>query len=260
MMLAAYVDTTEQHMNPVTEFAAGPAYLLRGFNLIRQRRLRAYVIMPLLINIVLIVALVSLVGWQLDTWLDAWLAGLPDWLAWLETLLWWLGFIAVTLLFCYFFTFLAMLVASPFNGLLSARVERFLVGHEPDTNMSMPAEMADAVTGTVRMLAFSLGRACILAVISLILLFIPLVNAIIPLLWFVFGAFMLAFEYLDAPMGNRGIAFDDKLAYVRSRRWRHIGFGSIVTLLTAIPVINLIIMPAAVAGATVLYLDTAPGD
>lgn len=243
-------------MNPLTEFAAGPHYLVRGFQLIREPRLRPYVLAPLLINIVLIVALVSLIGWQLNTWLDVWLAGLPDWLAWLESVLWWLGLIGAALLFCYLFTFLANLVASPFNGVLSARVEELLVDGQPDSDMNLLQEMGDAVTGEIRLMRFMLGRSCLLAVVSLVLLFMPVINALIPILWFVFGAFMLAFEYLDAPMGNRGLTFQAKLDHVRSRRWRHIGFGSVVTLLTAIPLINLIIMPAAVAGATALYIDT----
>lgn len=243
-------------MNPVTEFTAGVPYLLRGFNLIRDPRLRRYVLIPLLINVVLIVALVSLLGWQLDNWLDAWLAGLPGWLAWLESILWWIGLIMASLIFCYFFTFLATLVASPFNGILSARIEQLQTGRRPDSDTTLAAEMAEGVTGTVRILGFTLKRAALLGIASLILFFIPFINAVIPALWFVFGAFTLAFEYLDAPMGNRGLKFPAKLAHVRSRRWRHIGFGSVVTFATAIPILNLIVMPAAVAGATLLYLDT----
>lgn len=244
-------------MNPVTEFTAGLPYLLRGFNLVCEPYLRRYVAIPLLINVVLIIALLGLFGWQLDNWLDAWLAGLPGWLAWLETLLWWLGLITASLLFCYFFTFLATLVAGPFNGILSARVEQLLTGSQPDSDMTLAAEMADGVTSTLRMLWFSLSRAAVLGIITLALFFIPAINAIIPALWFVFGAFMLAFEYLDAPLGNRGLKFHSKLAYVRARRWRHIGFGSVVTLITAVPLLNLVVMPAAVAGATLLYLDNA---
>lgn len=254
-------------MNPLTELTAGPHYLTRGLNLIRKRQLRPYVIIPLLINIVLIVALIALLGWQLHVWLDvlvAWMTGslgwLPGWLSWLPevlaTILWWIGFVFAILVFCYFFTFLAILVASPFNGLLSSRVELLLIGEEPDTGMSMMGEMADAVFGTIRMLVFSLSRMCLLGIVTLILMFIPVINVIIPALWFIFGAFILAFEYLDAPMGNRGMKFADKLEHVRSRRMRHIGFGSIVTLATLIPIVNLIIVPAAVAGATCLYLDT----
>src|SRR5699024_10535668 len=132
--VASLVDPAERKMNPVTEFSAGVPYLLRGLNLIREPRLRPYVIIPLLINVVLIVVLLSLFGWQLDNWLDAWLAGLPDWLAWLENILWWIGLITASLLFCYFFTFLAMLIASPFNGILSARVEQLMTGQEPDSD------------------------------------------------------------------------------------------------------------------------------
>lgn len=62
-------------MNPLTEFSAGLPYLLRGFDLIREPRLRPYVIIPLLINILLIAILIGLLGWQLDHWLDVWLAG-----------------------------------------------------------------------------------------------------------------------------------------------------------------------------------------
>lgn len=247
-------------MNPLTEFAAGPTYLLRGLRLIREPRLRRYVLIPLLINIVLIVALISLFGWQLDNWLDAWLAGLPGWLAWLESLLWWVGLVLASLAFCYLFTFLANLIASPFNGLLSAKVEELLTGRQPQSHMTLAGEMADGVIGELRLIRFSLGRAALLGVASLILLFMPVVNVVIPFLWFGFGAFILAFEYLDPPMGNRGMAFDAKLAHVRSRRWRHLGFGSVVTLVTAIPLINLVVMPAAVAGATALYLDSTRGQ
>lgn len=244
-------------MNPLTEFAAGPHYLVRGLNLIREPRLRPYVLIPLLINVVLIVALISLFGWQLGALLDAWLAGLPDWLAWLEAVLWWVGLILAGLLFCYLFTFLANLVASPFNGVLSARVEQLLLGREPGSEMNLMREMADGVTGELRLIGYTLGRTCLLGLVSLVLFFIPVANAAIPILWFAFGAFMLAFEYLDAPMGNRGMKFQAKLDHVRSRRWRHIGFGSVVTLVTTIPLLNLFVMPAAVAGATALYLDTA---
>lgn len=246
-------------MNPLTEFVVGLQYFLRGLELIREPRLRPFVLIPLAINVVLIVALASLFGWQLHSVLESWLAGLPGWLDWLQTLLWWVGLILAVLLFCYLFTFLANLIASPFNGVLSARVELLLMGHEPDSNMSFWQEMADAVTGEIKLAVFSLGRACLLGLVCLALLFIPVINAAIPFLWFAFGAYMLAFEYLDGPMGNRGLEFAAKRAHVGSRRWRHLGFGSVVTLVTAIPLLNLIVMPAAVAGATALYLDTTTG-
>lgn len=246
-------------MNPISEFTIGPTYLLRGFGMLRERALRRYVIIPILINIALIAALISLFGWQLDHWLDAWLSGLPEWLQWLETLLWWIAVLLSTLAFCYIFTLLANLIASPFNGLLSAQVEKLVTGRAPESGMSLAGEMADGVIGELRRLRWYAGRALLLGLLSLILLFIPMANLAIAPLWFVFGAFMLSFEYLDQPMANRGLAFEAKLVRLRSRRWRHLGFGSLVTLATAIPLANLVVMPAAVVGATLLYLETEPG-
>lgn len=241
------------------DIARGPGYLLQGFALIRQPGLRTVVALPLAINMVVIVGLLWLFGSQWSAWLDAWLAGLPGWLGWLEGLLWWLGFLLAILLFCYFFTLLANLIAGPFNGLLSARVERHLTGREPETGLTLWGEVADGALGELRRLTYYLGRALLLGVLSLVLLAIPGVNALVPLLWLAFGAYMLAFEYLDAPMGNRGLTFADKRRRLAERRWLNLGFGGAVTAATALPLVNLVVMPAAVAGATALWLAEMEG-
>lgn len=248
----------ESKMNPVAEFTAGPLYLARGFALLREKALRRYVVIPILINIVLIVGLLTLAGWQLSGWLDYWLSSLlPSWLQWLESVLWWIAMVLFTLAFCYIFTLLANLIASPFNGMLSSRVEQLVTGTAPESGLSLGGEMLDGITGELRRLRYYIGRAALLALASLVLLFIPIANLAIAPLWFIFGAFMLAFEYLDQPMANRGLTFEVKMSRLRARRWRHLGFGSVVTLATAIPLANLVVMPAAVIGATLLYLETS---
>lgn len=242
----------------LTEFHRGPAYLLRGFRLIRLPGLRLFVIMPVAINVVLLAGLAWLFGYQLDAWLQAWLSGLPDWLAWLQTLLWWLGFALALLIFCYAFTLLANLIASPFNGLLSARVEAHLLGREPESSMGLMSEIIDGLGAEVRKLWFYAWRALLLLLLSLVLMAIPPAGAIVPVLWFALGAYMLALEYLDHPMANRGYRFTEKLAWMRQRRGLALGFGSSVTLFTLIPLVNLVVMPAAVAGATALWVEADP--
>lgn len=242
-------------MNPISELISGSSYLARGFRMLGYRGLRRFIVIPLLINIILICGLVYLLGLLYTHWLNAWLAGLPGWLHWLENVLWWLMMILSTLVFCYFFTLLANLIASPFNGLLSARVEQLLTGAEPDSGMSLAGEMWDGVTGELRRLRYYFSRAALLLLISIVLMFIPVANMAIAPLWFIFGAFMLAFEYLDLPMGNRGMAFDEKIAHLYRQPWRHFGFGGIVTLATAVPLANLVVMPAGVIGATLLYME-----
>ena len=44
------------------------------------------------------------------------------------------------------------------------------------------------------------------------------------------------------------------LAWLREKRWQSMSFGGIVYLVLLIPVVNLLMMPAAVAGATLFWV------
>ena len=70
---------------------------------------------------------------------------------------------------------------------------------------------------------------------------------------------MLALEYLDYPMGNHQIRFPEVRERARAERLNTLGFGGGVLLSSSVPLLNLFVMPAAVAGATVLYLRTGHG-
>lgn len=243
-------------MNPFTEIATGIGYLFRGLGLLSTPGLRRYIIGPILVNCLLMLSLTTLLGWQLAGWVHAWLADLPDWLAWLEHILWWLLMALSILAFGYFFTVLANLLASPFNGMLSARVEALISGCQPNSGMSLSEEMWDGLSGELKRLRYYASRALLLGIISLIVMFIPLLHLVIAPAWFIFGALMLAYEYLDLPMGNRGLHFKAKITRLYSRGWRHLGFGGAVTLFALIPLANLVVIPAAVIGATLLYMET----
>lgn len=66
---------------------------------------------------------------------------------------------------------------------------------------------------------------------------------------------MFALEYMDYPMGNNGSLFRDVRKRMRLNRKAAYGFGCVVSTLSVIPILNLFIMPVAVAGATALYVD-----
>jgi len=66
---------------------------------------------------------------------------------------------------------------------------------------------------------------------------------------------MFSLEYIDYPMGNHGKFFKDAKSALQRRRGMALGFGFIVAVFSIIPVINLVIMPIAVAGATALYVE-----
>ena len=110
-----------------------------------------------------------------------------------------------------------------------------------------------ALHSELRKLGYILVR-----IVPLLLLF--LVPVIGPLLWALFSAWMLAIAYVDYPMGNHGNTFPDQRRVLREQRWMALGFGIAVMAGMAVPVLNFIIMPCAVAGATVMYVEAiAPG-
>ncbi len=234
----------------ISQILAGGGFLLRGFRLMAQPGVRRYVVMPLLINFLLFSLFIALGLTEISTLL-AWLLGnLPDWLQWLEWLLWPLFLLAFLLIGFYLTLLLAGLVAAPFNGLLAEAVERHL-GHEESPASGWReflATLLPSLLSELRKLGYFLLRALPLWLLFLI----PGLNLAAPLLWLLFSAWMLALEYLDYPLSNHGRLFPRYHGALRQRRWLALGFGGAVLLLTLVPLLNFIVMPAAVAGATAL--------
>jgi CysZ protein len=82
---------------------------------------------------------------------------------------------------------------------------------------------------------------------------IPGINVIAPFLWALFGAWGMALEYLAYPMENQGVLFSEQKELVKSVRLGALSFGGLAVLGLTIPVLNIIVGPAAVIGATLYF-------
>lgn len=234
----------------VTPFLRGASYALAGLRLLPDRRLRAFVIGPLTINVALFAAAIFWLSNRFDGWLEWLTAWLPDWLDWVEWLLWPLFAVAVVLVMFYTFTLVANVIGAPFNGLLAERVERDISGSQvPGSGVSFLAEIPRAIAHEFSKWAYIVPRALPL----LVLFVVPGLNAAAPLVWFGFGAWMLAIEYADYPMGNHGLSFRRQREILRERRLVALGFGAAVMGMTLVPLLNFIAMPTAVIGATLMW-------
>ncbi|MCS3902703.1 CysZ protein [Methylohalomonas lacus] len=244
-------------------FSDGVRAFSAGFGLLRQPGIRLFVIIPLLINMLLFAAVIAYGASQLSgfmTWLQTEIT--TGWWQWLDWILWllWPLFIAFSLLLVFFtFSILANLIAAPFNGFLAAAVERHLTGQAPDDGGSLkqlPREIVRAIGGEAR----KLGYFAIRALPLLLLFLIPVINISAPLIWFLFGSWMLALEYLDFPMGNHGHTFPNIRRRLAGHKRAGFGFGMATLLVSMIPVVNFIVMPVAVAGATRLWVSHLQAD
>ncbi len=266
------------------DFISGFRYAIDGFKLIQHPAVRKFVLIPLGINIAIFslglwYAIASFSGYMdiLPNWFPATL-GLPGWLGWveslyqaflglfgwLESLLWLLFAVLFLLLVFYTFTILANIVSAPFNGFFSAAIERQLTGQASNAELnhverSIAEEVKVALLGEARKLLYTLKCLLPLGLLFLVLFFLPVFNSLIPLLWFLFGAWMLSIAYADYPLANHGLIFDQEKDIMKQRRRLCIGFGSAIMLMTMVPVLNFFAVPVGVAGATKLFHEQLRG-
>jgi len=234
-------------------YHSGAGYLWQGFDLIRQAKLRRFVIVPLIINIILFL-LIWVIGIHYTHVLITWMtSNLPHWLQWLRELLWGVFFLIGMLMTVYLFTWLANLIASPFYGLLSEMTQHYLQGHPvPNTSIWQAIkEMPQAISRELQKLCYFISRAILLLIIT----FIPGINALSGVLWFVFGGWMQTLQYIDYPMDNNRQNFTDVKVFAQQHRMASLGFGCLTMFFMLIPIVNLVVMPAAVCGATAFWLD-----
>ena len=225
--------------------------LARGTRLLNQPGVRLYVIIPLCINLLLFGTLIWYGYSQfvpLVEWMMSFVPGFLDFLEWFI----WIFFgslAAISVFFC--FTPLANIVAAPFNALMSEKIEIHLTGKALSSNVSFARMALDAIGSQLRKLVYILLWASGLFLISLI----PVINLIAPVLWVIFGSWLLSLEYLDYPMGNHDLVFAEEKRQLSARRGIALGFGGGVMVLTSIPIVNFITMPVAVAAATLLWVE-----
>ncbi len=228
----------------ITGPAAGAACLLQGLKMLGQPSLRHFVWAPLLINLIL---------YSLGFWAGAhyfstvlnWLV--PGWLDWLRWLLWPLFALLLFVIGFFSFTLVANLIAAPFYGLLAEKVQRNLGVTQPEREESrLMNELAADVASEIHRMGYFALRALPLLLLSII----PGVNVVAPLLWVLFGAWSLSLEYLSYPLDAQGLRFGRQRELAKSRRLETLSFGGAVMLGLSVPVLNILIPPAAVIGAT----------
>jgi len=252
----------------------GAQYLSKGLDLIWKPGIKRFVFIPLAINFVLLAiatvyAFTLISDWysSLPLWLESHISN-PHWyirwpaegLEWLVTGLDWLLWpvIVISVFILVFFTFglLANWIAAPFNGLLSEAVETHLRGESKTTeNFSWALFIKDVprlIGREWRKLAYFIPRA----LLCLILLITP-ISLFVPIIWFIFNGWMMAIQYIDYPQDNHRQSFQQTLVLLRQNRAAAYSFGLLVLLFTMIPLINIIIMPIAVAGATNFWFDAS---
>ena len=228
-------------------------YLFRGFSLIFQRELRSYVILPIALNFILFIVMWAGAIHYFSAFLHHAEASMPSWLTWLNYLIWPLFVLTMLFFTAYTYTLVSNWILSPFLGVLSEKTQDYLNGMPiPPINWGqMIKDVPGILLRQVRLVLYYLPRAIGLLIVTII----PGINVIAGILWFFFGGWMLAVQYMDYPIDNNRMPFAQTLKQLRSHRMNSLGFGVASLFISAIPIMNIFLIPAAVAGATALYVE-----
>lgn len=231
----------------------GMGYFISGMGLLTRPGIKRFVIIPVIINIIIFIGLYFVlrhyVG-EFNIWFEA---HVPHWLQWLSYLIWVLFFICFFIIFIYTFVTIGNLISAPFNSFLSEKIEFLLTGSTPSSRSLMDniRDVPRIIGRQFAIIGFYLPRAMGL----LILFFVPIVQAIAAILWFLFNAWYLALTYVDYPTDNHRISIAETRQWMKSQRGLVLGFGLTVLVCSMIPILNFFVIPAAVAGATKLYVN-----
>ncbi|MGX1855633.1 EI24 domain-containing protein [Streptomyces sp. NPDC055299] len=242
------------------DLVAGMRYLGKGQRWVAQHgRWWGFGLIPALIALVLYAGvLTALALWSGD--IAAWATPFAD--GWGEP---WQGLLRgvfVALLFAggltlsvLTFTAVTLLIGDPFYESLSRAVEESEGHCPPDPDRPLWQEIWIALRDSVHVLLRAAGFGILLFVLG----FVPFLGqTVIPAVGFCVSGFFLAVELTSVAMQRREIPVRERLRLLRGRKGLAVGFGTPVVLLFLIPFVAVVLMPGAVAGATLLVRELVP--
>jgi CysZ protein len=236
---------------------SGLSYLGQGASMLLKPGMKRFVLIPFAANcIVFIILTLSLISHfsNLQDQFSGLFSSWPWWASYLVTFLTGLFIFFVLLIYGYSFTVLTNIIAAPFYGRLAEKLEENICGK------SVPEEsIASMILRTLRRemvkLFYFITRGLLVLIGLFMLSFVPLLNLFVPLIALLWGTWVMALQYIDYPADNHQMPFNTLRERLKQQRMSSIGFGGIIMMASMIPVVNIFIMPIAVAGGTLFWIN-----
>lgn len=239
-------------------FAHGAGFLVRGLRMWRERPgLMLLGLVPALVVLVLLlaafVALVfladDLIGWATpfaDDWASPWrhLLRIGLYVALL------LGSVVLSVVA---FAGLTLAVGDPFYERIWAETERMLGGDVPDSGVGW---LRAAVDG-LGLVVLGIATTVVVFVVGLVPVVGPLAG---PVLGALLAGRLIAGELVSRALEARGLDRKAQKALLADHRATMLGFGAAVHVCFMVPLGAVLMMPAAVVGATMLAREVLDAD
>lgn len=148
------------------------------------------------------------------------------------------------------FVLMVSIISSPFNDMLSSRIEKNIINKEQDDISSTFSDLFKNILSVLSNEIKKVTFIFLMSVVAFILGYIPLLT---PLSLFI-TVILLAVSFIDYSWARHNIKFSNCLSDLRRN---FIGYGiggTFFFILVSIPIVNLIVSPLATSYFTLLWL------
>lgn len=212
--------------------------------ILTHRKLFSLSFLPILMGILLLGFLVFLFVSGFYAWstqaFEVWASGWSTALATTGAVL--VG-IVIVLMSVYSLGLVAGLIASPFNDFLAEQTEKAA---------NVPLTKPEGWGQVIRVIWVDLKKTAL----SLFFLVIITLGMLIPganILFFLGLGLLNTFTFVTYPQSRRQLGVRDSLGWVFQNLGLSLGFGLVISGLFLVPVLNILVLPIAVVGGTLLY-------
>ncbi len=228
-------------------------YLLQGLKVLTNPGYRRFIFIPLLANIVFFIILTT---FMFGLFGDAVLWAV-DWLpSWMNFVSWFIWFVLGSVFFIVYgvsFSIITNIFAAPFNGLLAEKIQRDM-GVDLPEGETLSSLIARTLGRELSKLMYFIWYGLWVTLALVLLSWVPLLNLLVPILAFIWGAWCLSIQYLDYAADNNQQTFKNLRVDAKKSLFSSLSFGGVIAFLMMVPVVNIFVMPVAVAGGTYMWL------
>lgn len=236
------------------QFAMGAGLLGRGLGLVlRNPKLLGLGLIPAVISgFLYATALFFLIDYlpQLSRSVTWFADGWSEWVRDLVQVLGGIGLLGVAVLLGVLtFTAVTLLIGDPFYERISELVEDRFGGVPDEVEVGFWPSLRRSLIDSLRLI----GLSILIGVPLFLFGFVPVVGqTVVPVLGGAVGGWLLAVELTGVPFQRRGQRLRHRRAVLGANRPLALGFGVAVFCCFLIPLGAILLMPAAIAGATLL--------
>jgi len=237
-------------------FIDGFKSLISAFDIISEHKgLVKYFIIPFLLNIIILSGIFYFSYSSVYPWLSGLLTGDSIFISIIKCFLKPFLIILLGIITILIYSIAGSIITSPFNDLLSLKVEETITGETFDERFFLSVFINDIIRiikNIIKLLGIFIAANLVLLLIN----FLPLIGSVIfSVLSFLLTAFFFGFQFFDFPLERRRMVFTEKLKITWKFKSIVIGLGTSFFIISFIPLVGFLGLNLATIGATTLFID-----